>query len=102
MKERIKYVVQMTEDDVKNIRTAFTFVKNAFITHLRHTSDHDSVMSVMGTLGLMVDEIEHQYCEHIKENQEMTVEALLKAAEGIQKESDPDWVTGANNNSHDN
>jgi len=101
MKERTEYVVHMTEDDVKNIRTAFTFVKNAFITHLRHTADHDSVMSVMGTLGLMVDEIEHQYCENIKENQEMTVEALLKAAAGIKKESDPDWVIG-NNESHDN
>ena len=60
MKERTKYVVHMTEDDVKNIRTAFTFVKNAWITHLRHTSDHDSVMSVMGTLGHIIEELDMQ------------------------------------------
>ena len=102
MKERKVYGVYMTDDDINNVRVAFGFIKNAFVTHLRHTADHDSVMSVMGTLGHMVNEIEDQYCEHIKENQEMTVEALLKAAEGIKKESDPDWVTGTNNNSHDN
>ena len=30
------------------------------MTHLRHTADHDSVMSVMGTLGHIIEELDMQ------------------------------------------
>ena len=82
MKKRTKYVVHMTEDDVKNIRTAFTFVKNAFITHLRHTSDHDSVMSVMGTLGHIIEQLDMQVEKN--EKQYFIAEQIDKLLKEIQ------------------
>ena len=60
MKERTTYLLHMTEDDIKNIKVAADFIKNAFVTHLRHTTSHEAVMSVMGTFGHMIEELDLQ------------------------------------------
>jgi len=60
MKERKRYSIWMTDKDINNVRVACAFVNNAFITHLRHTSDNDSVMSVIGTLYHMFEQLEIQ------------------------------------------
>ena len=60
MKERKSYLLHMTDDDIKNIKVAADFIKNAFVTHLRHTTSHEAVMSVMGTFGHIIEELDLQ------------------------------------------
>ncbi len=60
MKERTSYLLHLTDDDINNIKVAANFIKNAFVTHLRHTTSHEDVMSVMGTFGHMIEELDMQ------------------------------------------
>jgi len=60
MKERTSYLLHLTDDDINNIKVAANFIKNAFVTHLRHTTSHEDVMSVMGTFGHMIGELDMQ------------------------------------------
>ena len=60
MKERTSYLLHLTDDDINNIKVAANFIKNAFVTHLRHTTSHEDVMSVMGTLGHIIEELDMQ------------------------------------------
>jgi hypothetical protein len=78
MKQRKVYGIWMTDDDINNVRVACRFVNNAFITHLRHTSDNDSVMSVIGTLYHMFEqfEVQQEANEHDKIGE--AIEELLK------------------------
>ena len=80
MKERNEYHLRLTDDDVNNVRVAFGFIKNAFVTHLRQTSDHDSVMSVMGTLGYMVEAFDVQMELQLHDKIEEQLVDLLKEA----------------------
>ena len=68
MKERTSYLLHLTDDDINNIKVAANFIKNAFVTHLRHTTSHEDVMSVMGTFGHMIEELDLQmeYNDHDK------------------------------------
>ena len=81
MKERQNYILHLTDDDINNIKVACNFIKNAFVTHLRHTADHDSVMSVVGTLGYMIEELDVQmeFYDHDKIFEQ--VNKLLKQIE---------------------
>lgn len=81
MKSRKVYGIHMTDDDINNVRVAFGFIRNAFVTHLRHTSDHHSVMSVMGTLGHIIEELDMQVelNEHDKIAEQ--IDKLLKEVE---------------------
>lgn len=81
MKQRKVYGVYMTDDDINNVRVAFGFIRNAFVTHLRHTADHDSVMSVVGTLGYMIEELDVQMEFHDHDKIFEQVNKLLKQIE---------------------
>ena len=81
MKERKNYLLHLTDDDINNIKVACNFIQNAFVTHLRHTSDHQSVMSVVGTLGHMIEELEVQMEFHDHDKILEQVNELLKQIE---------------------
>jgi len=68
MKTRTSYLLHLTDDDINNIKVSANFIKNAFVTHLRHTTSHEDVMSVMGTFGHMIEELDLQmeYNDHDK------------------------------------